>query len=168
MKQYLDILRKLRKVRNEVVDEENLTVDMSNIRPKGELINGQLVNSWLNIRHNMPRINFHKLKVKSKTLAAESRIIREEERKTFGEFRDTLYLHRVNVVRDEARTTHIAITFLKGKKYKTIESSRRPEKEYNFNYLILKRAAQIIRKYSNTEYSAEQVEATLKMWVEEK
>jgi hypothetical protein len=66
------------------------------------------------------------LKIKLKSLAAESIIIRKEMAKFDGpsEAYQGLHLHRVNDVRDESRSALLAYTFLKGKKtYKEIEKS---------------------------------------------
>ena len=61
------------------------------------------------------------LKVKIKSLAEEARIIKlEEARNKF--LRASLYLHRIGIVRHEARHTLIAYGFLRGRTYKSIES----------------------------------------------
>lgn len=67
------------------------------------------------------------LKVKLKSLAAESRIIRHQERKTNGSIRCQLQEHRREVVRYEARHTHLAYGFLKGKPYTMLEQSCKSE-----------------------------------------
>ena len=79
------------------------------------------------------------LKIKRKTLAVESRFIRQEEEKWREEGRkarlrqkieraarssakfDTLYWHRKNVVRPEARASGLAHAFLKGMPYQQVE-----------------------------------------------
>jgi hypothetical protein len=61
------------------------------------------------------------LKVKLKALAAESQIIRRQERRTHGLLRDELAVHRRGVVRSEARHTHIAYGLIRGKQYEKIE-----------------------------------------------
>lgn len=63
------------------------------------------------------------LKVKVKSLAEESRIIRrEEQRATWSnELREQLHLHRVNDVRDESRATHLAYGYLRGQPHRVIE-----------------------------------------------
>jgi hypothetical protein len=82
------------------------------------------------------------LKVKAKSLAAEARIIRREERKRSAFVRYAqrtnhsnpakargeqvrLHLHRVGVVRSAARETHIARGFISGKPYSQIEKPTR-------------------------------------------
>lgn len=58
------------------------------------------------------------LKVKIKHLAAEARIIRFEELKSFGSQRDSLAVHRRTVVRDAARQAQIAYALIRGKDYR--------------------------------------------------
>ena len=55
------------------------------------------------------------LKVKVKSLAAEARIIRKMEKKTRGGIREGLHLHRVLDVRKEARASHLAYGFIRGR-----------------------------------------------------
>lgn len=65
------------------------------------------------------------LRVKNKTLAAEAKFIRLEEKRAKArrkkELRESLYLHRIQKVRPEARHTHLTIGFLRGRQYRTIE-----------------------------------------------
>jgi hypothetical protein len=61
------------------------------------------------------------LKVKIKSLAEESRIIRKEELRSKGTLRNQLRLHRVNDVRSESRATLITYNFLRGISYKRTE-----------------------------------------------
>lgn len=69
------------------------------------------------------------LKVKIKSLAAESKIIRSECKKhrnaRFGVIADELYTHRTWNVRRESRATNLAYAFIRGKDYKTVEASFR-------------------------------------------
>jgi hypothetical protein len=67
------------------------------------------------------------LKVKIKSLAAEARIIRREEKQSTGRLRWELWQHRVEVVRREARLSQIAYGFLRGKRYDQIEKKVGPE-----------------------------------------
>jgi hypothetical protein len=60
------------------------------------------------------------LKVKLKSLAEEARIIRKEEKKN-KRLRYLLSEHRRGTVRLEARHTHIAYGFIRGKTYEQIE-----------------------------------------------
>ena len=73
------------------------------------------------------------LKIKLKSLAEEARIIRHEERKLRCKpsphydctenqsVRNELRNHRLRVVRPEARATHIAYGFLRGRSYRQLE-----------------------------------------------
>jgi hypothetical protein len=60
------------------------------------------------------------LKVKLKSLAAEARIIRDEEKKN-PLFHQALREHRIGIVRNEARHTQLAYGFLRGLSYRQIE-----------------------------------------------
>jgi hypothetical protein len=80
-------------------------------------------------------ITLSKFRVKIKSLAEESRIIRKEERKRRGlhhsekwreyEWKmfasDRLSQHRREVVRPEQRATLLAYAFMRGKPYSTVE-----------------------------------------------
>ena len=119
--------------------------------------------------------NKAKLKVKAKSLAKEARIIRKEERKmlhSHGKYHyandcfnvnfvinededdghcvwhSELYLHRTVDVRKEARATHIARAFFKGKRYSDIESKVHCEFTQK---QVIDRAARIVQKYGSTE-----------------
>lgn len=70
------------------------------------------------------------LKIKLKSLAAEARIIRQEEQKRpQHKLREEMYLHRIHVVRTAARETLIAYGLLRGKPIEQIE--RPGSKPYN-------------------------------------
>ncbi len=56
------------------------------------------------------------LKVKIKSLAAEAKIIRLEEKRSSGDVRNSLHNHRVIEVRDESRCALIAYAFLRNKR----------------------------------------------------
>lgn len=62
------------------------------------------------------------LKVKLKSLAAEARIIRLEEKRTRDPaLRAGLGCHRVTIVRSEARHTLLAYGFIRGRPYEAME-----------------------------------------------
>lgn len=62
------------------------------------------------------------LKVKIKSLAEEARIIRKETKRARAiSIKNGLALHRKGVVRHEARHTHLAYCFLRGREYREIE-----------------------------------------------
>ena len=61
------------------------------------------------------------MKIKIKSLAAEAVIIRQEERKTSGDTRTSLHLHRTLDVRREARASLLAYAYLRDKPLETLE-----------------------------------------------
>jgi len=115
------------------------------------------------------------LKVKTKHLAEEARIIRFEEKKftkrlradiaynydssdsfvsrnkNYKTFYD-LYTHRVNVVRNEQRASYLARAFIEGKEYNRVEHTRNPDKYEEFFHIITKRVAIMVAKY-DAKYS---------------
>lgn len=82
------------------------------------------------------------LRVKVKSLAAESRIIRQEERRArTTEVHASLYMHRVQDVRREARAALLAYAFIRGTAYARVEQPA-PD-----NPPDLKRVGQLVEKY---------------------
>lgn len=87
------------------------------------------------------------LKIKLKSLAAEARIIHAQERKTGGAFnalRESLHLHRVRDVRGEARATHLAYGYLRGRQWAQIENNTTTEPDW-------KKVTAMVRKYGPVE-----------------
>lgn len=84
------------------------------------------------------------LRVKVKHLAEEAKIIRKEEKRTNGDTREWLYLHRIHSVRPECRATHIAYAFAKGTALKKVEKypSEIPSS-------VWARVAKMVNLYSN-------------------
>lgn len=64
----------------------------------------------------------HTLRVNIKSLAAESRFIRQETARCGLEYKNALAYHRRGKVRDESRYSHLALGFLRGRTYKQIEN----------------------------------------------
>lgn len=115
------------------------------------------------------------LKIKSKHLSEEARIIRFEERKLLKQLRwnidkhnstdaneeypirkDTsgrayrnIRDHRVNDVRNENRATFLARAFLAGRTYESVENKRNCE--HTFKWLIFPRFVSMVVKYSPPE-----------------
>jgi hypothetical protein len=115
------------------------------------------------------------LKIKSKHLSEEARIIRFEERKLFKQYQwslnkyraagnndmyprwddkafmsyDSLNRHRRWDVRNENRATFIARAYLSGIPYNQVEQKRKPENEYTFQWHILPRVASMVAKYGS-------------------
>jgi hypothetical protein len=107
------------------------------------------------------------LKIKSKHLSEEARIIRFEENKikrhsrhvrnrqgyvTADEVLNTYHSlnhHRRWDVRNENRATFIARAYLAGIPYNQVEQKRKPENEYTFQWHILPRVASMVAKYGS-------------------
>ena len=63
------------------------------------------------------------LRVKLKNLAQEAKLIRREEQRSFGQLREELYRHRIDVVRVAARETHLAYGFIRGRAWADMEQN---------------------------------------------
>jgi hypothetical protein len=61
------------------------------------------------------------LKIKIKTLAEEARFIRREEKRHIGSMQEQLHWHRIGRVRQAARNTHLAYSYIRGRAYHTVE-----------------------------------------------
>lgn len=124
------------------------------------------------------------LKIKSKSLTEESRIIRKEERKLLKTVRwhiarhretgsndeyaihsDTSFMtrkrlekHRKFDVRNESRATHIARAFIAGLPYKVVENKVNDVE--SFNKYILPRVVKMILKYGEVDAEDRQWDKT--------
>lgn len=84
------------------------------------------------------------LKVKIKSLAAESRIIRlETNRSKDQQTKWDLAHHRTGIVREEARYSQLAYAFLRGRSYASVEA--KTDKE-----LDLKRVEKLVERFGVT------------------
>ncbi len=105
-------------------------------------------------------LNLFALKIKVKSLAAESRIIRAQELKLKGKnwcsLANPLRDHRRGPLRAEARDAHIAYGFLKGRTYRQMEDD--PETEPNWDNI-----ARMVKKYGTGEFTK-----SLETWRKEK
>lgn len=113
------------------------------------------------------------LKIKAKSLGAESQMIRKEEIKLkrsarwndehqkpaeaakFQTKRRALYEHRVQDVRFESRATHLARAYIAGKPYKSIERSTRDDADTKTR--LWKRVHTLLKKYHNPEITQAEV-----------
>lgn len=102
------------------------------------------------------------LKIKAKHLALEPAIIRKEEQKLKKQIRwmkehqqptedierkrNSLYLHRVKNVRDEARATHLARAYIAGKSYMSVEKTC---KDFEKVLSLSGRITSMVSKYGN-------------------
>ena len=115
------------------------------------------------------------LKVKSKHLSEEARIIKFEERKQLKQYQwalnkwhvagnndmytrwddkafntyCSLNQHRKCDVRNENRATFLARAYIAGVPYASVEQKRKPENESYFQILILPRVWTMVAKYGN-------------------
>ncbi len=82
------------------------------------------------------------LKIKVVSLADEARRIRSEEKRWPGgsQERTSLYLHRIQDVRREARSALLAYGYLRGRAYKRLENKCITPPDW-------KRVAQLVKKY---------------------
>lgn len=120
------------------------------------------------------------LKIKVKSLAEEARIIKKETKGNYpSSIKNGLYLHRVNVVRHEARHTHLALGFLKGRSYRQMEPKltracepdwkkvRKMVEKYGSPLLSWDYNTESYRKYGERcEKSKEEVLARFDQWVQ--
>jgi len=105
------------------------------------------------------------LKVKIKSLAAEARIIRLEERRAgkSNTLREQLYRHRTVDVRREQRASLLAYAFLRGRPLAAVEPKRCPEHVY-YRGLREKRVAEIVKKFGPGRPTLADQEAALRAW----
>lgn len=80
------------------------------------------------------------LKVKIKSLVAESRIIRQEERRQNCPYtRTDLLEHRRGVVRFHSRINNLAYGFIRGRSYRQMERSTHTSPDWNKVWGLVKR-----------------------------
>lgn len=92
------------------------------------------------------------LKIKLKSLAAESRIIRAEEKKRPGPAREPLTQHRRGIVRKEARKTLLAYGFLRGRTREQIELRSRTHPDWSDISRMVRRYGP--RVFDETQFKA--------------
>ena len=103
------------------------------------------------------------LKIKGLSLAAEARILKrlERSRRTHPKLRESIHLHRVHEVRSEARSTHLALGFLRGRAYGKMElplvDFNLQERQVNTTKTVpnWKRVEQLVRKYGQKYFADE-------------
>ena len=118
------------------------------------------------------------LKVKSKHLSVEAKIIRHEEHKLKRQIKwakensqdwaekldqwSSLNTHRRYDVRNENRATFLARAFIAGKTYKSVEAKRELSKEGIFYAKVLPRVLTLVKKYDNPNIDIKHIQA----WVD--
>jgi len=99
----------------------------------------------------------HKLRVNVKSLAAESRFIRHEMRRTRNpEVKATLACHRALRVKPEARLAHLALAFVKGVPYRHVEQKAKTAVQ----------SAELAKKVGRFAYLPD-CETAVRSWLEE-
>lgn len=74
----------------------------------------------------MTKLERAKFRVKIRSLMEEARIIRHEEKRADrGPDHDSLHLHRVGLLRSEARSTQLAYAYYRGVPYTATETTNR-------------------------------------------
>lgn len=113
------------------------------------------------------------LKIKSKHLGLEAKVIKFEEAKLKKQLRwhavrqqpetkllyqlNSITNHRKHEVRNENRATFLARAFIEGKPYKTIETSRHAANEGKFVYYVLPRVLSMVQKYHSRRPSMDDI-----------
>jgi hypothetical protein len=128
------------------------------------------------------------LKIKSKHLGEEARIIRFEEHKLFRQYQwslkkyresgnndmyerwndkafmayQSLNDHRRYNVRNENRATFLARAYIDNIPYSSVEQKRSKDREYEFIQIILPRVLTMVKKYGKVDTKMEEI----KIWLE--
>ena len=114
------------------------------------------------------------LKIKSKHLSLESKVIRFEEQKLIKQIKwldkndpnrgqpswlgksdywkavakhGSLVDHRKHVVGRENRATFLARAYIAGRPYKEVEAKRKDERAWEFNNKVIPRVLEMVKKY---------------------
>jgi aspartyl/asparaginyl beta-hydroxylase (cupin superfamily) len=114
------------------------------------------------------------LKIKSKHLGLEAKVIKFEEAKLKRQIRwhskrlspntklewklNSITNHRKWDVRNENRATFLARAYIDGVPYNTVEKKRRPENEYKFEVHVLPRVLAMVNRYHNRNVTKEAIE----------
>lgn len=101
-------------------------------------------------------LNLTKLKIKAKHLATEPAIIRHEEKKLAGKYAASiLRSHRLWDVKNEARATQLAIKYLKGHKYSSVE--KKVHDKHKLYYVVLPRILSMVKNYGDRKATREDI-----------
>ena len=118
------------------------------------------------------------LKIKSKHLSLEAKVIRFEEQKLKKRIKhnregnalelvrqlNSIAEHRRYVVGKENRATFLARAFIAGTPYKKVEVSRKQEREHEFVVYVLPRVLEMVKKYAPREMRKNLTEHSVKDW----
>lgn len=100
------------------------------------------------VEHDARIAAIHSLRVNLKSLTAEARIIRQEEQRAGAAYRPALAAHRRGRLRREARLTHLALAFVRGRPYRSIEARAKDPVD------VANLTNKIVRHWSRTLTSA--------------
>lgn len=114
------------------------------------------------------------LKIKSKHLGLEAKVIKFEEAKLKKQLKwhsaryspnqklewklNSIVNHRKWDVRNENRATFLARAYIAGVPYKTVEHKRKPENEYKFQIYVLPRVLAMVNRYHNRNVTKEGID----------
>lgn len=114
------------------------------------------------------------LKIKSKHLGLEAKVIKFEEAKLKKQLKwhsvrhspnqklewklNSITNHRKWDVRNENRATFLARAYIAGVAYNTVEANRKPENEYKFQIYVLPRVLAMVNRYHNRNVTKEAIE----------
>lgn len=114
------------------------------------------------------------LKIKSKHLGLEAKVIKFEEEKLKRQIRwmrkrqeavqklewklNSIVHHRKFDVRNENRATFLARAYIAGVPYKNVEHKRKPENEYKFQIYVLPRVLAMVNRYHNRNVTKEAID----------
>jgi len=117
------------------------------------------------------------LKIKSKHLSLEAKVIKFEEAKLLKQQRwllkhqqssahvteqyNSIVNHRKFEVRNENRATFLARAYIEGIPYKSVEQKRKPENEGKFICYIVPRILSMVQKYGKYSTKKEDILAWL-------
>lgn len=71
---------------------------------------------------NQRVLAIHRLRINVKSLASESRLIRQEEKRCGLIYVEQLRWHRISDLREESRYAGLALAFIRGRKYSEVEN----------------------------------------------
>lgn len=95
------------------------------------------------------------LRIKLMSLAAEARIIKKEERRMPVALAGEMHRHRIRRVRAEARDTHVALGFLRGRAYAQLEPIHYTDPEWKQVLAMVQKYGyfQQVQKYGFFQHS---------------
>lgn len=111
------------------------------------------------------------LKVKIKSLTAEAKIIRREEQKARTIMQSGfLRKHRIFNLREEARASHIAYGFVRGRKFRQVENKTKPEDLSegmlsNIQSMVLKYGPEFLNPLRYSKINRDEIMKSILDWI---